>query len=136
MIAGNLLLSGAFWISLNVRVEKTTTIAHILNGRSGSIGDFERTVFSDFGATEVCLEQGAHLGISWATVLQNCEVKHEGEDVNDQWNDNEANNPGNQVSPKGKLEVRLAEVILHIRLSKHTGGILVSPNLFQRSSIV
>lgn len=92
MVASNLLLSRTFGIGLNVRMEKSTTITHILNRSSRSIGDFERAVLSHLSTSKVGLEQGAHLGISRATVLQNGEVRSEGEHVYDQRHYNQACN--------------------------------------------
>lgn len=56
MIASDLLLGRAFRIGLNVRMEKSTTITHILDRSSRSIGDFERAVLSDLSTSKIGLE--------------------------------------------------------------------------------
>ena len=70
VVAGNLLLATAFRVCLDVRMEQATTIAHVLDGHLGSHGDLEWRVFADFGATEVRLEEGRHLSIAGARVLE------------------------------------------------------------------
>jgi hypothetical protein len=44
------------------------------------------------------LEEGAHLSISWSAIFENGEVKRKGEHVYHQRNDNQAKNPGTEMS--------------------------------------
>lgn len=57
VVASNLLLSGTFWIGLDVGMEKTTAIPHILDRGARSVGDFKRAVLANFGTPEVGLKQ-------------------------------------------------------------------------------
>src|SRR5690606_15637553 len=66
VVAGDLLLSGAVGVGLDVRVEQSTAISHVLDGDLGTERDLERAVLSDIGTLEVSLEQGAHLGVARA----------------------------------------------------------------------
>jgi hypothetical protein len=50
VVASDLLLRGAFGISLNVRMKKTTSITHILQRRSRAEGNLERAVFANLCA--------------------------------------------------------------------------------------
>lgn len=74
MVASDLLLSGALWVCLDVRMEKSTTVSHVLNRCAGSVGNLKRAVLSNLRTAKVSLEQGAHLGISWATVFEDREM--------------------------------------------------------------
>lgn len=77
VVAGDLLLSGALWVCLDVRVKKSTTVSHVLDGCTGSVGNLERAVLPDLRTAKVSLEEGAHLSISWAAVLEDSEVSRE-----------------------------------------------------------
>ena len=97
MVAGHLLLSGALRVGLHVGVEKATTVAHILQGRSRTICNFKRTVFANTRTSEICLEEGTHLSISRSTVFEYQKVDVEREHVDHQWNDNQTNDPSEEV---------------------------------------
>lgn len=56
MITGDLLLGRAFGVCLDVRMEQSSTITHVLDGCSGSIRDFKGAILSDLGTSQVCLE--------------------------------------------------------------------------------
>ena len=103
VIAGNLLLARSFWVGLNVGVKKSTTISHVLNCRAGAVGNLKWRVLSDLGASEVGLEERAHLSISWSAVLKNGEVSSEGEHVDDDWNNNQSTNSGHNVCAEFSL---------------------------------
>lgn len=103
VIASNLLLSGSIWVGLNVGVEKTSTVPHVLDGCAGAVSDLKWRVLSDFGTSEVGLEEGAHLGVSWSGVFENGEVSGEGEHVDDDWDNNQATNSGHDVCAKLSL---------------------------------
>lgn len=56
VIASNLLLLRALGEGLDVRVQKTTTVSHVLESGTRAKSDFERAIDSNFGALEVGLE--------------------------------------------------------------------------------
>jgi hypothetical protein len=103
MIASDLLLCRAFRISLVMRVEQATSVAHILEGRPRPIGDFKGAVLSHICASEVGLEQRAHLRVARSTILQDEEVKVEGKHVHCNWNNNESEHAETQVSREFNL---------------------------------
>jgi len=103
VVASNLLLSGALWVGLNVRVEKTTTVAHVLERCARSEGNLQRAVLADFSASKVGLEERGHLCVARAAVLQNEEVDVEREKVDNERNHNETDNSESQVC--GKLDL-------------------------------
>nr|POE53354.1 hypothetical protein CFP56_28576 [Quercus suber] len=74
MVASNLLLLGSFGVSLDVRVQKTTAVSHVLQRRTRSKCKLERTVSTDLGSSQVGLEQGRHLCIARAAVFEDQEV--------------------------------------------------------------
>ncbi len=74
MITSNLLLLRPFGVGLHVRVKEPTTISHIFEGSSRTVGNFKRAIFSNLRSSEVCLEQRTHLCIPRAAVFQNQEV--------------------------------------------------------------
>jgi hypothetical protein len=134
VVASNLLLLGTLGVGLNVRVKKTTTVAHVLDSSARTNRDLERAVLSNLGTLEVSLEEGAHLSITRAGAVENGEVQGEREEIDEERDDDEANNTGDDVGTKSGLwmvsKVQMPVVILL------TTGILVSPNFRQRSSMV
>lgn len=56
VVASDLLLCGAFGICLNVRVKQATSVTHILDSSTRSIGNLKGAIFSDLSASQVCLE--------------------------------------------------------------------------------
>lgn len=50
-------------------VKKTSTVTHVLDGSAGTVGNLKWRILSNLGTSEVGLEEGAHLGISWPRVL-------------------------------------------------------------------
>jgi hypothetical protein len=105
VVASNLLLLRALGEGLNVRVQKTTTVTHVLESGARAKSDFERAVDSDFGTLEVGLEEGAHLSITRTAVLEDKEVHVEREHVNDHGDDDQANNAETEVSCELTLEM-------------------------------
>lgn len=57
VVAGNLLLLGALGVGLYVGMQQATAIAHVLQCSPRTIGDFQRTVLADLGASQVRLEK-------------------------------------------------------------------------------
>lgn len=74
VVARNLLLVGTFRVCLHMRVQQTTSVAHILNSDSRADSDLERAIDTDLSSAEVCLEKGAHLGITWTGISKHGEV--------------------------------------------------------------
>lgn len=98
VVAGNLLLRRALGISLVMRMEQATAVAHILQGGAGAVRDLQRAVLTNIGTTEVGLEERAHLSIAGAAVLKNEEMEEEGEDVDSEGNGDKAKDAEAQVS--------------------------------------
>ena len=103
MVAGDLLLSGALWVCLDVRMEKSTTVSHVLNGCAGSVGNLERAVLSNLRTAKVSLEQGAHLSISWAAILEDSEMGCERQHVDDERKNNQPSDSGANVGSEFDL---------------------------------
>lgn len=103
VVTGDLLLSRAFGESLDVRVEKTTAVAHVLESGARAHGDFERTVLADFGASQVGLEKRAHLGVTGTTVLEDKEVEVEGKKIDNHGDDDETKDTSTDVAGECSL---------------------------------
>ena len=97
MVASDLLLSGTFGVSLYVRMEKATAVAHVLQGCHGANGDLKRVALAHLGTFEVGLKQGAHQSITWTAVLENEEMGPEGKHVDNERNDDQADNSETNV---------------------------------------
>jgi hypothetical protein len=105
VVASDLLLLRALREGLNVRVQKTTTVTHVLESGTRAKGDFERAVDSNFGTLEVGLEKRAHLSITGTAVLEDQEVHVEREHVDDHGDDDQADNAETEVSSELSLEM-------------------------------
>jgi hypothetical protein len=81
VVASDLLLCGALGVGLNVRVEQSASVSHVLQRRARAVSNLERAVLADLGSSQVSLEQGAHLCVARAAVLEDEEVEVEGEHV-------------------------------------------------------
>jgi hypothetical protein len=103
VVASNLLLSGALRVGLDMRVKKTTTVAHVLECGARSECNLQWAVLADFSAPEVGLEERGHLCIARAAVLQDEEVDVEREKVDNERNHNETDDSESQVC--GKLNL-------------------------------
>lgn len=114
VVACNLLLVGPLRICLDVRVQQTTSIAHILNSDPRADGDLERAVNTDLGSAEVRLEKGAHLGVSWTGVSEHGEVNRKAQHVDQERQDDETDDSRHDVS--SKLDLGMSEGAL---ISKH-----------------
>jgi hypothetical protein len=107
VIASNLLLVGALGISLDVRVEETTTVAHVLDGCARANGDFEGAVLANLGSLQVGLEERAHLGIARTGSVKDSKVESEGEQVDQERNDDETDNSGEKMGCQSRLSYLL-----------------------------
>jgi hypothetical protein len=96
VVAGNLLLSGALRKRLNVRVQKSSTITHVLDGNTGTNSNLQRAV-AQLGTLEVSLEKRAHLGIAGTGVLEDDEMRLKGGHVDKGRNDDEPDDSRNPV---------------------------------------
>lgn len=103
VVASDLLLSRSLGIGLNVRVEETTTVTHVLDRGLGTNGNLQGAVLSDFGALQVGLEEGAHLGVAGAALVEDSEVQSEGQKVNEEWNEDETNGARDEVGCESRL---------------------------------
>lgn len=104
VVASNLLLARALGIGLNVRVKKTTAIAHILDGSTRSDGNLQGAVLADFGSLQVGLEQGAHLGITRAGGVEDGKVQSKGDHVDEERNNDETHDASREVGGKDRLQ--------------------------------
>jgi hypothetical protein len=89
VVASNLLLGRAFGVCLNVGVQKSTSVTHVLECRTG--------------APKVGLEEGRHLRIAGTAVLEDEEVNIEREHVDNQRDHNQADDPEDKVCGKINL---------------------------------
>lgn len=103
VIAGDLLLLGTLGVSLNVGVEKTTTVAHVLDSSTRAIGDFERAILSNFCAFQVGLEQRAHLGITRTGAIEDGKVKGKGEEVDEERDEDQSHGTSGDMGDQGRL---------------------------------
>ncbi|KAI7092146.1 glycosyltransferase family 39 protein [Hortaea werneckii] len=103
VVAGDLLLVRAFRESLNVGMQQTTAIAHVLQCGTGAKSDLKRAVLANLGALQVGLEERRHLRVARAAVLEDQEVDPEGEHVDDQGDDNQANDTEAEVGCQSHL---------------------------------
>lgn len=97
VVAGNLLLLGAFGVSLDVRMEETAAIAHVLDCSAGPVSDLERAILANLSSLEVGLEERAHLSITRAGPVENSEVQSEREEVDEEWDQNKAHDTGTEM---------------------------------------
>lgn len=134
VVAGDLLLCRALGVCLYVGMKETSSVTHILQCRAGAVSNLEWAVLANLRSSQIGLEEGAHLGISGAAVLEDQEVQVEGEQVNREGNQNKSEDSESHMREEFNLvKLALPFPILQTFL---TFGILRSPNLFQRSSIV
>lgn len=68
VVASDLLLLGTFGEGLHMRVQKASSIPHVLECDSRTNCKLKGAVPADLGATQVSLEKRAHLSIAGATV--------------------------------------------------------------------
>lgn len=114
MVTSDLLLRRALGIGLNVGVEETTAIPHVLDGNAGADCDFERGFF-DLRAFEVGLEERAHLCITGTRVLEDDEVEPEASHINRHWDRDETDDAGNPVLCIGDLlDLKISELVPEI----------------------
>ena len=106
-------------------MEETTTVAHVLQSDPGAVCDLKRRVTADLAAFEVCLEQGAHLGITGATLGQDGEMESKGEKIDQERNDDQTNNAGGEMGAQrgiGHLGVaKLVPEVLNGVETDHSG---------------
>lgn len=108
VVASNLLLLRTLGVGLDVRVKESTTIAHVLDGGAGANGNLKWAILANVGTLKIGLEQRAHLGIAWASLVEDSKVESEGEHVDEERHNNETNHTSNDVGAKsgdGHLDV-------------------------------
>lgn len=104
VVASNLLLLRTVGVGLNVRVQQTATITHVLDGSTRADGNFQGAVLADLSALQVGLEKRAHLGVTWSGSVEDSEVQSEGEHVDKEWNDDQTDNTSDDVGTEGRLK--------------------------------
>ena len=134
MITCHLLLLRPFWIGLDVRMEQTTTVAHIFQGGPRTDGNLQWAILSHFGSFQVCLEQRAHLRISGTGIFQHQKVYVKRKHVDEQWKHNEPHDSRHDMW--SKLDLHQVSELSKPRTDHPTTGNSRSPNLFHRSSAV
>lgn len=103
VVTSNLLLLRTLRVGLDVRVEKTTTITHVLDGCARTNCDFQRAVLSYLSTLEIGLEKGAHLSVTRTTAVEDSEVKGERQEVDQERNDDKTDNAGDDMGTKSCL---------------------------------
>lgn len=88
VVAGHLLLLGAFGVCLDVRVEETAAVAHVLDCCAGAESDLEGAIFANFRSAKVGLEERAHLSVTGTAIFKDEKMNVEGEHVDHDGDDN------------------------------------------------
>ena len=125
VVASDLLLSRAFRVGLDVRVEQTSTVTHVLQCGAGTVCDLERAVLADFGAAQVGLEKRTHLSVTRTTVLEDQEVEVKGKGVNGERDEDETEDAEGNVSNELHL-FKLASVSDGCTQQTHLGHLEVA----------
>jgi hypothetical protein len=106
VVASDLLLRRALGVGLHVRMQKTTTVAHILESSARTHSNLQWAVLANLSAPKIGLEKRGHLRITRTAVLQNEEVDVEREHIDNEGNHNQANHSEHKVSGKLNLSIR------------------------------
>lgn len=102
VITSDLLLIRSYGKRLNMRMQQSTSIAEILNRNLGSDSNFERR-FCKVVASQMSLEQRAHLRVTGTGTVQDHKVELEAEGVDAEWNQNETKSSRYPVLEVGHL---------------------------------
>lgn len=105
VIASDLLLVRTLRVCLDVGMQKTTAIAHVLQSDARSMCNFKWAILADFSAAQVGLEQRTHLSITGAAVGEYEEVKVEGEHVDQNRDDDQSSYTSNKMLCEHGLEM-------------------------------
>jgi hypothetical protein len=105
VVTGDLLLLRSFWEGLHMRVKKSSAVSHVFERDSRPNCQLKGAVSADLSASQVGLEEGAHLGIARATVCKNQKVHIERQHVNQDWNDNQSYDANHNVLCKYGLSM-------------------------------
>lgn len=103
VIASDLLLVGSLWVRLDMGMQQTTTVAHVLDGHPRTMNNLEWAVSANLGAAQISLEERAHLGVARTTVGQDGEMQVEGEHVDQYGNNDQATDASEQVLCQQRL---------------------------------
>jgi len=103
VVACDLLLGRTLGVRLDVAVEQTAAVTHVLDGGHRSIGNLQGAVPTNLGSSEVGLEERRHLRVTRAGVGEHGEVDGEAEQINEEWQDDEANDAGDDVGSQFSL---------------------------------
>lgn len=103
VVASDLLLLRALGECLNMRVQKTTTVSHVLECGTRAKSNLERAINSDLSTLKVGLEERAHLSVAGSAVLEDQEMHVEGEHVDDHGDDDQADDAEANVSSELSL---------------------------------
>jgi hypothetical protein len=103
VVAGHLLLARAVGVGLDVAVEKTAAITHVLDGGHGTIVDLQGAVPADLGSPKVGLEERGHLSVARSGVGEDGKVDGEAEQVDEERQDDQANDARHKVGSQHGL---------------------------------
>jgi hypothetical protein len=97
VVASDLLLGRALGVCLDVRVEQSTSVSHVLQCGAGTVCDFERAVLANLSSSQVGLEERAHLRITGTAVFEDDEVEVEGEHVDGEGDEDQTENAESEM---------------------------------------
>lgn len=97
VVASDLLLGRALGVCLDVRVEQSTSVSHVLQRGAGTVCDFERAVLANLSSSQVGLEERAHLRIAGTAVFEDDEVEVEGEHVDGEGDEDQTENAESEM---------------------------------------
>jgi hypothetical protein len=103
VVTRHLLLLTSLREELDVRMKQASSVAGVLDRDAGAIGDFKGRI-REFGATEIGLEEGGHLGVTGTRVLEDEEMEPEIEHVDEQGDEYQAEDPCWPVSCINNLQ--------------------------------
>lgn len=93
-------------------VKETTTITLVLDSHPRTKCDLKRGVTANLATFQVCLEQGAHLGITRSTPRQDGKMQGEGEEIYKERDDDQTDNTGTKMGSKcGIRHLGVAELV-------------------------
>jgi hypothetical protein len=106
VVAGDLLLSRTLGVRLNVRVQQSTTISHVLQCCTRAIRNLQRAVLANLRSPQICLEERAHLGVTGSAIFEDDEVQVEREHVNGERDEDQTEHSESKVH--GELDLDLS----------------------------
>ena len=103
VVTGDLLLAATVGIGLDMRMEQAPAISHVFQRHFRAEGNLQRRVFADLGPPKICLKQRRHLRVARSGILQDQEMKVEGEHVDHHRDNDETDHPHQEVGRQLRL---------------------------------